>query len=208
MWIHTTVSSMQAFWYYLAWALPSAIKAALLLKSSIPLNFGNPDSPCMQVNSLCGLAYGSFAQVKYCFRNVMDSSPLSFARKGFRVIMSTCGDYNLACLQHIFRIHLCNRSVHFGAHRSLGSRTPNAEQVDSLPLWSLTALLQQVASSPSTGGTITSLFRLMCNNKSSPSSKEWPGSSVLALSQAKMWVLQPGARAFWPHIFRELQFIS
>jgi len=46
VWIHTVGSSMQAsFWYYLARALSSATKAALLLPSSIPLNFGNMVSP-------------------------------------------------------------------------------------------------------------------------------------------------------------------
>lgn len=44
---------------------------------------------------------GSFAPVHYCFRYVMASSAVSFARKGFRVIMSTCGCRNLACPQHI-----------------------------------------------------------------------------------------------------------
>jgi len=42
VWIHMTARGMQAFWYYLALALPRAIKAALMLTSSIPLNFGNP----------------------------------------------------------------------------------------------------------------------------------------------------------------------
>jgi len=45
-WIHTVVSSTQAsFWCYLARAVSSATKAALLLPSSIPPNFGNMDSP-------------------------------------------------------------------------------------------------------------------------------------------------------------------
>jgi hypothetical protein len=42
MWIRTTAFGMQAFWYYLAWALPRALKAALLSISSTPLNFGYP----------------------------------------------------------------------------------------------------------------------------------------------------------------------
>jgi len=43
MWIRTTAFGMQAsFWYYLAWALPRALKAALLSMSSTPLNFGYP----------------------------------------------------------------------------------------------------------------------------------------------------------------------
>jgi len=37
-----TASGMQSFWYDIAWALPSAIKALLLLTSSTALNFGDP----------------------------------------------------------------------------------------------------------------------------------------------------------------------
>jgi hypothetical protein len=87
MWIRTTAFGMQAFWYYLAWALPRALKAALLSMSSTPLNFGYPGDSLIfrrKIAFFIFLAWFRFhgAQVQHCFRSVIGSSPLSFARRG------------------------------------------------------------------------------------------------------------------------------
>lgn len=108
IWIHMTACGMQAFWYDLAWAFPRAIKAVLLLTSSTPLNFGDPGALNFPMQAYRFVFLRSSvprcpsAALRSTWYGRTGSSPLSFARRGFRVIMSTCGCWNLACLQHIF----------------------------------------------------------------------------------------------------------
>jgi len=74
IWIHMTACGMQAFRYDLAWALPRAIKAVLLLTSSPPLNFGDPGALNFPMQAykivVCScVVQCPGAQVQHCVRH-------------------------------------------------------------------------------------------------------------------------------------------
>jgi len=124
IWIRATGFGMQAFWYYLAWAPPRAIKAALLSMSSAPLNFGNPvDSLTFRrmIVFLCSCVVQFPRRPSAALLSKRYSQQSSqFCQAGvFLVIMNTCGCRNLVCLQHILGSHkevnTCCISEHAGS---------------------------------------------------------------------------------------------
>jgi len=94
-----TACSMQSFWYDLAWTLPRAVKALLLLTSSTALNFGDPGVLNFPMQAYLFVFLRSSVprrpSAALLSQSVMGSNPLSFARRCFRVSMNTCAFRNL-----------------------------------------------------------------------------------------------------------------
>lgn len=79
-----------------------------------------------------------------------------FCPDGFRVIKSTCV---FGSFSGVFLRFFNAAFMHFGARRTLGSRTPDTEyltSIDSLPSWSRTVVLQQASPAPSSTGGLSS----------------------------------------------------